>query len=120
MSDGYLITWLLDLDVLIGDEARRLDLEEELTVYLVSLALVRRALNNRIEFLRVDKLIDLEATSIASIDGHLHAWLDVTCTRYDTSHRYQLAYVIGLHISHLHDMLLGMLAVNEHALIVAF
>ena len=120
MSDGYLITWLLDLDVLIGDEARRLDLEEELTVYLVSLALVRRALNNRIKFLRVDKLVDLEATSIASIDGHLHAWLDVTCTRYDTSHRYQLAYVIGLHISHLHDMLLGMLAVNEHALIVAF
>ena len=51
MSDGHLIAWLLDLDVLIGDEARRLNLEEELTVYFISLALVRRALNNRIEFL---------------------------------------------------------------------
>ena len=51
MSDGHLIAWLLDLDVLVGDEARRLDLEEELTVYFISLALVRRALNNRIEFL---------------------------------------------------------------------
>ena len=49
MSDGYLITWLLDLDVLIGDEARGLDLEEELTVDFVSLALVRGALYDWIE-----------------------------------------------------------------------
>ena len=51
MSDGHLIAWLLDFDVLVGDEARRLNLEEELTVYFVSLALVRRALYNWIEFL---------------------------------------------------------------------
>ena len=51
MSYRYLITWLLDLDVLIGDEARRLNLEKELTIYFVSLALVRGALDNWIELL---------------------------------------------------------------------
>ena len=51
MTDRYLIAWLLDLDVLVGDEARRLDLEEELTVYFISLALFRGALYNWIEFL---------------------------------------------------------------------
>ena len=49
MSNGYLIARLLDLDVLIGDEARRLDLEEELTIYFVCLALVGGALDNWIE-----------------------------------------------------------------------
>ena len=51
MSDGYLIARLLDLNVLVRDEARRFDLEEELTVYFVSLALVRGALYNRIKLL---------------------------------------------------------------------
>ena len=119
MSDGYLIARLLDLDVLIGDEARGLDLEEELTVDFVGLALVRGALHNGIELLGVDKLVDLKAASIASIDGHLHAWLDVTCTRHNASHCHQLANVLGLHISHLHYMLLGVLTVDEHALVVA-
>ena len=51
MTDRYLIAWLLDLDVLVRDEARRLDLEEKLTVYFVCLALVRGALYNWIELL---------------------------------------------------------------------
>ena len=51
VSDGHLVTRLLNLDVLIGEEPRRLDLEDELAVHFVGLALLGRALHDWVELL---------------------------------------------------------------------
>ena len=84
MSDGHLITWLLNLDFLEADELARLDLHNKLTLSLVSHALLRRAFHFGVEFSCVYNLIDFKTTDIASVNGHLNAWSHVTHTGYDT------------------------------------
>lgn len=84
MTDGNLITGLLDLDVLVADEARRLDLENQLSVDSVRFAFVRRALHDWVELLLVNELINLKSAAVTGVDGHLHTWLHVTGARHDS------------------------------------
>ena len=119
MADRYLVAWLLNLNVLVRDETRGLDLEDQLAVDLVSLALIRRTLHDWVEFLRVDELIHFVATAVASVDSNLHAWLDIAGTSDDTSDLYKLADVLCPNISHLHHMLAAELSRYENGLIVA-
>jgi len=119
MTNRYLIAGFLDLDVLVGDEARRLDLEDQLSVNSVSLALVRWALHNWVELFLVDKLVDLEAADVTRIDGHLHAWLHITGACHDSPHCDQLADIGRLHVTHLHDLLLAKFAGDEDCLVIA-
>mmetsp|Transcript_40569 Transcript_40569/g.53217 ORF Transcript_40569/g.53217 Transcript_40569/m.53217 type:complete len:262 (-) Transcript_40569:180-965(-) len=119
MSDRNLIARLLNLDVLVRDEARRLDLEDELSIHFVRLALLARALNDGVKLFGVNQLVNLVAAAVAGVDSHLHAGLDVASSRHNTTHLDELADVLGLHTSHLHDVLPAELAWNEHGLVIA-
>ena len=76
-------------------------------------------MDNRIEFLGVNQLIDLEATAVTREDGNLHTGFDITGASYNATNRNQLAYILGLHVSHLHDRLLAEFSGDKHRLIVA-
>jgi len=80
MTNRDLVTRLLNLDVLVGNEAGGLDLEDELPVNPVRLALIGGALDDRVELLRVDKLVDFVAAAITGVYSHLHARLDIAGT----------------------------------------
>ena len=84
MTDWDLVTWLLELDLLVGDELGGLDLENELAIDVILLALRRWALYGWIELLRVDDHIDFEATAFACVYRNLHAWSHVARSSYDT------------------------------------
>ena len=85
MTDGYLVTRLLNLDVLISEEARRFYLEDELTINFVRLAFLGWALNDWVEFLGVDNLINFKTTSLTSVHCDLHLRSNITCSRHNTS-----------------------------------
>jgi len=84
MADWDLVARLLELDFLVGDELRGLDLKNELTVDVVLLALGGWALDGWIELLRVDNHVDLEPTALTCVNRNLHAWSHITCSGYDT------------------------------------
>ena len=119
MTDGNLITGLLNFDVLVGDESRRFSLEDQLTVDPVSLALLRWALHDWVEFFSVDELIDLESAAITREDSNLHAWLHITGTSDNTTDCNELSDVLSPDLSHLDDLLLAELSWHEDSLIVA-
>ena len=119
MTDGNLVARLLNLDILVGLEARRLDLEDQLTVDTVGLALVRWALHNRVELFLVNELVDFETAAVAGVDRHLHAWPHVTCPRHDTAHSHQITDILCPNIAHLNDVLLAEFTRYEDDLIVA-
>ena len=114
----HLVARLLNFDVLVRDEPRRLGLENQLAVDFVRFALLGGALHDRIEFFGVNELIDLKATAIARKDSHLHAGFDITGACYDSTNRDQVADILGFHISHLHDRFLAELTRDKNRLIV--
>lgn len=119
MADRNLVARLLNLDVLIGLESRRLNLEDQLTVDAIGLTLIRRALHDRVELFLVNELVNFETAAVAGVDRHLHAWPHVTCPRHDTTHGHQITDVLSPDIAHLNDVLFAELTWNEDDLIVA-
>lgn len=65
MANRHLIAWLLDLDLLERHELRGLDLDLELALDVVLLALLAGAFNKRVELLRLNDHVDLEAAEVA-------------------------------------------------------
>ena len=73
-----------------------------------------------VELFRIDELIDLETACVTGEHSHLHAWLNVTGARHDSTNCDQLTDVLGPYVSHLYDLLLAEFAWHKDGLIVAF
>ena len=120
MADWNLVTWLLKLDLLVRNELRGLDLEDELAVDVILLASRRGTLNGWVEFLGVDDHVDLESAALAGIYRHLHARSHIAGSGDDTLECDKSPDVGGLHVSHRNNVLLAMFSGHEHNLVVSF
>lgn len=107
VTDGNLIRWLLHLDLLEADELALLYLEDEITLDHVLHTFLRGALDLWSELLSVDDLVDLESASIAGVDCHLHARLNVAASGDDTLDGNETAHGAGLDLPQLGVVLLA-------------
>ena len=118
VTNGHLVGRLLDLDILVRNELALLDLQVQLALHVILRALEGWAFDLRRELFTMNHLINLVAARLASIDGHLHARLDVAGARDNTLNRNQAADAVRLNLTHGHGCLLGVLTRHDNGCVL--
>jgi len=110
VTNWYLITGLLNFDVLITFESAGADVHDEVSFDIVRLALITGALNQRIKLLLVNCLVHFKAARLTRVDSYFHEWLDVGGSCDDTAHSDQGTNLLSANFSHFCDLLFSKLA----------
>lgn len=117
MTDRYLITRLLNLDVLETDKLWWPNRHHQLALNAISFTLVGWALHQRVKLPLPDNLVNLKSTHVAHIDRHLHLWLHIAGSHHDTSYGHKVTNLLGSDLSHLRDKLLTKLTMDDKHLV---
>ena len=109
----------MDLDLLIAHKFTLLYLQDKLTLDLVLHAPDTGALKFWSKGLEIDHLVNFHTTRIASIDRHLHTWLDVAAPRYDSLDSDQGTNLVRLDLAHFVVVLLSVDARYDDQVVLA-